>query len=137
MTPKVHHETLSRLDSDGTPVTGVPLANTAKTVWLRTEDYTRIISTYGLSSWFLNSAGNGYAYVRLAHKGVNLMVARLVLGDCQRANVRHRDKDPLNLRLGNLYYGIGRGGDETTRKKRKSRLLSGDATVRADKPMSA
>jgi hypothetical protein len=135
MTPKVHHETLSSLDSDGTPVTGVLLANAAKTVWLRTEDYTRIISTYGISSWFLNSAGNGHAYVRLAYKGINLMVARLVLGDCQRSNVRHRDKDPLNLRSDNLYYGIGRGGDETTRKKRKSRSMATEVTAFGSRPI--
>jgi hypothetical protein len=134
VTPKVHHETLSSLDSDGTPVTGVLLAN-AKTVWLRTEDYTRIISTYGISSWFLNSAGNGHAYVRLAYNGINLMVARLVLGDCQRSNVRHRDKDPLNLRSHNLYYGIGRGGDETTRKKRKSRSMTTEGTAFGSRPI--
>jgi hypothetical protein len=135
MTPKIHHETLAKLDSDGTPMTGVPLANASMTVWLRTEDYTRIISTYGISSWFLNSAGNGHAYVRLAHKGINLMVARLVLGDCQRSNVRHRDKDPLNLRSENLYYGIGRGGDETTRKKRKSRSMTTEGTAFGSRPI--
>jgi hypothetical protein len=135
MTPKVIHETLSKLDSDGTPVTGILLANAARTVWLRTEDYTRIISTYGISSWFLNSAGNGHAYVRLAHKGINLMVARLVLGDCQRSNVRHRDKDPFNLRHDNLHYGIGRGGDETTRKKRKSRSTTAEGTAFGSRPI--
>lgn len=121
-TKQIYHETLTRLDPDGTLVTGVLLANAGKTVWLRKEDYDRIIGTYGISSWFLNGSGNGYAYVRLAHEGVNLMVARLVLGDHLRANVRLRDKNPFNLRKDNLYYGTGRGGDETTRKRKSKRL---------------
>jgi len=109
------------LDPDGRTVVGVFLKNACKTVWLYSEDYERIIKTYGISSWRMNSAGNGFSYVRTKYQGENVMVARLVLGDLHGANVRLKDKNPCNLRRDNLFYGRGRGGDETTRKKRKNK----------------
>lgn len=115
------HDTLTRIDPDGRIVVGVFLKNVCKTAWLYKEDYDRICSTYGIHSWRLNETGNGYAYVRMKHNGENVMLGRLVLGDIYGANVRHKDKNPLNLRKSNLFYGRGRGGDETTRKNRKNK----------------
>jgi hypothetical protein len=118
------HDTLVRLDPDGRIVVGVFLRNVCKVAWMFKEDYDRICSTYGIRSWRLNETGNGYAYVRMKYNGDNVMLGRLVLGDMYGANVRHKDKDPLNLRKSNLFYGRGRGGDETTRKNRKNKPLA-------------
>jgi len=113
-------QTISRLDPDGRIVVGVRLDNIQDTCWLYREDYDRVVSGYGITSWYANDNGKGALYVRLKGRhGNNLMVARLIVGDHERNNVRYLDKNPLNLRRTNLYFGAGRGGrvpDSAVRK---------------------
>ncbi|WP_114946624.1 hypothetical protein [Microvirga calopogonii] len=124
MKQKHYHEIVKRLDEDGKLVVGVFLSNVQKTCWLYASDYEAITAKYGLSSWLLNSAGEGKpSYVRFMHNGNLVMVSRLILDAQPRTAVKYRDKNPLNLRSSNLFLHHGGGGCKKRPKTTKVKPL--------------
>lgn len=106
------HDLIERTDPDGREVVGVRLSNRPETAWLHRADYDRIAREFGTPTWRLVHNGSGRAYVRFKEIGNNpryITVSRLVAGDFERTGVRYRDRDPLNLRIGNLYHEDGGG----------------------------
>ena len=96
-------------DPDGNRLVHVPLTGGAVAV-LDEADFDRVM-TLGISKgWFFNKDGKGHAYVKasLPGPGGNLvMVARLIMDVPHGQVVRPADRNPLNLRRGNLAFRVG------------------------------
>lgn len=88
---------LKALDRDGTAILLVPLANSTARARILPEDYQALIA-HGVSPhWCLNGA------VKVGAWPLNVQrVARLIMAPQGNVQVRHRDRDPLNLRRENL-----------------------------------
>lgn len=96
-------------DVRGLPLVRVQLAKAQTYAVLYLHDYERVLAAIGTASWFLNSSGNGYGYVRAKSPASsrNVMIARLILG-IESGAVRHQDGDSLNLRRDNLIRPLRR-----------------------------
>lgn len=117
-THKVTHAT----DLDGTPVVGVSMLRTSKTVWLDAVDYDLVTALHPKARWSNGPNGTGQHYVRLRVPGDNnrsLYVARLIMGNLYASGTRYHDGDRSNLRRSNLFTGIGSGGVPKKARKRR------------------
>lgn len=125
-------------DPDGTEIIGVLIENAGKYAWLRKVDYDRIVEKYGVCAWTIgaNSYGSKYVHFKTGRPVQRCVyVGRAVAGAVRGQAVRFKDGNTLNLRLSNLYYDAGRGGEaikpEIAPPKRRS-PLSIPATVEGE-----
>lgn len=96
------HETrrppIASRDKDGREVLLIPLANTSLTARVFPEDYQRLLDAGWSSNWCWNCG-----VVKVPSYRTNVQrVARLIAEPQGDVQVRHRDRDPLNLRSDNL-----------------------------------
>ncbi|GLS43734.1 hypothetical protein [Methylobacterium brachythecii] len=85
-------------DRDGKPIVCVPLANSDAVARIFPKDYERLLAEGRSGNWTLNCGHVKAPDWRTGPK----RVARLVAGPKGDVRVRHRDRDPLNLRSDNL-----------------------------------
>jgi hypothetical protein len=99
------------LDRDGTPIVRVPLP-CGDVATLCADDFDALTAAGVSPNWTLNANGQrSAAYVRVAmpgKRGSLVTVARLIAGAAPGAEVSYRDRNPLNLRRGNLIVSGGK-----------------------------
>lgn len=98
MTLVVRRPPVPTLDRDGRTVLHIPLANSQLVACVRPEDYDRLLDQGWSGNWSFNC---GHVKVSDWRRGPK-RVARLIFGPEGDQRIRHRDRDPLNLRRGNL-----------------------------------
>lgn len=81
-------------DNDGRAIYLIPLANTSLKARILREDYDRLVSEGWSTQWAWNCKA---VKVNSYHKNLH-RVGRLIMNPSEGFRVKHRDRDPLNLR---------------------------------------
>lgn len=103
--------TMAFIDESGRKCLRVPLDPHGKACAVVLErDYERVKRAGAIGPWYLNDNGKGQRYVRTAvpvgtGKFTLVMVARLIIGAGPRVAIHYRNKDRLDLRPENFYWG--------------------------------
>ena len=105
MTTKQPRKAYHFVDSEGTFLVRVPLANSSDCAVIQKEDFADLMAAGISDQWMLNSSGNGHEYVRCrvyGERGGMTTIARLIKKPPRGYRVIYVDGDVRNLRWDNL-----------------------------------